>query len=43
MAKKLDFVYHPKAENKLDEDKAREAKQLIAEFLVKKALQKAAK
>ncbi|WP_433743294.1 hypothetical protein [Falsibacillus pallidus] len=42
MGKQIQFVYHPSGDTKIDEEKAREVKMLIAQFLVKKALEKAA-
>ncbi|WP_262371919.1 hypothetical protein [Rossellomorea aquimaris] len=42
MAKQIEFVNHPSTDIELDEEKARRVQMLIAEFLVKKALEKAA-
>ncbi|WML45471.1 hypothetical protein [Neobacillus sp. PS3-40] len=42
MAKKLEFLYHPNIDRELDEEKVRRVQLMIAEFLVKKALEKAA-
>ncbi|MBM7620171.1 hypothetical protein JOC95_002024 [Bacillus tianshenii] len=42
MANQIEFVYHPSTNTEIDEEKARRVKILIAEFLVKKAIEKAA-